>query len=89
MKIILFVLLVVPLLATLDTSRLPQTSCQRAYSSCRVGYDSPGETSSLRDDEASLQIAASMDQGQQRRTLVEEDSLGLPLSYESEPSESS
>ena len=53
-----------------DTSRPLQTNCQNAYSSCGMGNDSPGEMSSLSDDVASRQIAASIGQGQQSRTLV-------------------
>ena len=53
-----------------ETSRPLQTSCQNAYSSCGMGNESPGEMSSLSDDVASRQIAASMGQGQQSRTLV-------------------
>ena len=67
-KIILFVLLFVSLLADSDTSRPLQTSCQNAYSSCGMGNDSP--VSSLSDDVAIRQIAASIGQGQQSRTLV-------------------
>ena len=51
-----------------DTSRPLQTSCQNAYSSCGMGNDSP--VSSLSDDVAIRQIAASIGQGQQSRTLV-------------------
>ena len=51
-----------------------QTSCQNAYSSCGMGNHSP--VSSLSDDVAIRhdvvirQIAASIGQGQQSRTLV-------------------
>ena len=51
-----------------DTSRPLQTGCQNAYSSCGMGNDSP--VSSLSDDVAIRQIAASIGQGQQSRTLV-------------------
>ena len=44
--------------------------------------------SSLSDDVAIRQIAASTGQGQQSRTLVYSDSLGLLLSYESSPDDS-